>query len=384
MDRKVAAKELAALAEEAQTKQGLKPEEREPLLLALAEVALASGQEELGRDCLERAAALSMSAAPLLRLGDDLAARKEWAAAAERYAAAWSRDPRDPLPLFLRGHALAQAGQEKEGKRWQETAHLLPLGNEPVRHTFAEALTERGHGEAARRERDLLLKISAPGSFYAGEALRQTAIDAFRRGEPLKSADLHGRAMLRCLDVRISFHASGAYVGVPHFVHRQRARGLVAEGRLDEARGEIETCEALLPGDAELPVAVVPELDRQGQKKEADELFARTLGRYEKLCEEYPHSAQLHNSLAWLCAACRRNLDAGLEHARKAVELAPESAGYHDTLGEVYFQRGDREEALAAARKSVELAPKNAYFRKQLKRIEAGDPKADLPPSSEE
>jgi hypothetical protein len=43
-----------------------------------------------------------------------------------------------------------------------------------------------------------------------------------------------------------------------------------------------------------------------------------------------------------------------------------------------------RSRALAAARKSVELEPKNEYFRRQLKRIEAGDPKAELPPAGDD
>ena len=58
-------------------------------------------------------------------------------------------------------------------------------------------------------------------------------------------------------------------------------------------------------------------------------------------------------------------------------------AGYQDTLGEVYFQRGDKDKALAAARRSAELEPKSDYYKKQIKRIEAGDPKADLPPGGE-
>jgi tetratricopeptide (TPR) repeat protein len=332
----------------------------------------------LGRAVLEKAARQG-SAAALLRLGDLLAGRKEWAAAAERYAGAWARGPKDPLPLHLEGHALRQAGKEKEGRKCQERAHLLPLGNEPVRHAFADALARRGHLEAARRERDLLQKVSAPGSFYAGEALRQAAIDAADRKEYLKAADLHERAMLRCLDARIAFANTAAYVAVPHAVHSLRARGLAAAGRFDEALREVRLSQAALPADVDLPVGVVPELEKRGRKKEADELYAACLAEYEKLCRDYPRSAWAHNSAAWLAACCRRDLDRAREHALRAVELAPETAGYRDTLGEVYFQRGDKEKALAAARKAVELDPGKDYFRKQLRRIEAGDRRAALP-----
>jgi hypothetical protein len=356
--------------------------EREALYRALAEAALAAGHDALGKAWLEKAAAVSGSAAALVALGDYLARRKEWGAAAEAYARAWAKEEGNPLPLHLRGHALIEAGKAAEGKKWIETAHLLPLGNEPVRHAFAAALAERGHHDAARRERELLLRISAPGSFYAGEALRQMAMDAYARSEDLRGAQLHAQAILRGLDARVSFAESAAYVGVPHLIHRHRARGLVAAGRLEEARREIALCELLLPGDPELPITLVPELEKRGLKKEADELFGRTFARCEKLCRDYPKSAVLHNAAAWLAACCRRNLDAALKQAGQAVERDPKAA-YYDTLGEVHFQRGDKDRALAAARRSVELEPKSAYYRKQLKRIEAGDPKAPLPSADE-
>jgi len=53
-------------------------------------------------------------------------------------------------------------------------------------------------------------------------------------------------------------------------------------------------------------------------------------------------------------------------------------------LAEVYFQRGDKDKAVAAQKKAVELEPNRAYFRKQLKRIEAGDPAAERPPENDE
>ena len=69
----------------------------------------------------------------------------------------------------------------------------------------------------------------------------------------------------------------------------------------------------------------------------------------------------------------------GQEHALKAVALAPDSAGDFDTLAEVCFQRGDKDKAVAAEKKAIDLDSKKAYFRKQLKRIEAGDPSAERP-----
>ena len=86
-----------------------------------------------------------------------------------------------------------------------------------------------------------------------------------------------------------------------------------------------------------------------------------------------------HNSAAWMSACCRRNLDKALEHARKAVELTPSNAGNLDTLAEVHFQRGEKDRAIALQKRVIVLDPKKAYFRKQLRRIEVGDPSAERP-----
>ena len=89
------------------------------------------------------------------------------------------------------------------------------------------------------------------------------------------------------------------------------------------------------------------------------------------------------NQAAWLSACCRRDLDRALADARKAVELAPDSAGYHDTLAEVLFQLGKKDEAAAEQKKAIALSPAREYFKKQLKRIQAGDPRAPRPEEEE-
>lgn len=382
LEHKVSEKELEAQAREAAGWPNLLGEEREAILLGAAEVARAAGWKKATGDYLRQAADAGRAAWPLLRLGDELAADKQWDEAARMYADAWARDTSDPVPLYLRGHALIQAGKTEEGKKWQEAAFLLPLGREGVRYAFAGAMAKRGHREAAQRSRHILLRTGAPRSFYAGEVLREAALEAYDRADFLRGAERHEIAVLRLLG-GANFLDNGAYVSVPQMIQRYRARGLLAAGRIDEARQTIAVCRKLLPAEIELPILVLPEMEKRGLTKEATELFDSTFAAYEALCRAYPNCAWAHNAAAWLSAGCRRRLDDALTHALKATELAPDSASYHDTLGEVYFQRGDRAKAREHARKSIALAPGKAYYRRQLARIEAGDPKAELPPQGD-
>jgi hypothetical protein len=367
-------KELRSLAELVDGK-GPSDAVRAKAHYALGILALGIGQEEIGIAWLEK----SGTKAALLRLGDESAKKNQWDRAANLYAQAWSKDFTDPLPLFLRGHALSQSANPKEGARWKEAAHLLPLGYEKGRLTFASALERRGFHDDSLQECETIFAVCSAGSPYLGEAMRRVAMYAIDHKEYSKGAEWHERAMLRCLDARVSFAESSAYVLVPSMTQRYRALGLALDGKFDQAKDPIEKAEAALPGGSELPIRLVPILEKGGKSKEADDLFRRFADRQEKLCKEYPNSALMHNNAAWLAVACRRDLDRALDHAEKAVKFSPETPAYHDTLGEVLFQRGDKERALVEAKRSLELDPQRKYFRKQVARIEKGNRDAPLP-----
>src|SRR5262249_13955414 len=146
----------------------------------------------------------------------------------------------------------------------------------------------------------------------------------------------------------------------------------------DEAIREARRGLAILPGDVDLAARLVPVLDAGSRKKDADEVYRSVKGVHDKLVKDHPKSAFAHNQIAWLAATCRRDLEKGLASARKAVELAPDNAGHHDTLAEVLFQSGKTKEAIEAQKKAMKLDPKRKDFVRRLKRLEAGDPKAPL------
>lgn len=355
--------------------------ERSPGLLAAAEACLAAGADGPGLNYLEKAVLLSDGPAPLLRLGDYLAGKKQWKEAAFRYGQAWDQDRLQPLPLYLRGWALAQASEADEGKRLTDLAHLIPLGNETTRFAFGQALSRRGHAEAARRQRDLVLNLGRDDLWESNEALRQKAYELMTAKEYLKAADTFERFRLRCLRPGTSFVDYRAYLHVPALVHQNRARGLIATGKFDDAKEAAQLGLRIVPGHLELTILLTNDLDKADRKAEADDIFRESFALHEKLCGEYPKSATVLNSAAWLAAGCRRELDKGLTFATKAVELVPNQPSLLDTQAELLFQRGEKDKALDLIKRCRKLDPRNDYYRKQQERIEAGDPKAELPDS---
>jgi tetratricopeptide (TPR) repeat protein len=168
----------------------------------------------------------------------------------------------------------------------------------------------------------------------------------------------------------VFFVNAKAYLTVPELARTYRARALLAAGRIDEALAEARAGLAVLPGNIELGLGFVPDLDKAGRKKEADEIYEKIKAAYEAALRDYGNSADLRNSLAWTMVNCNRDLDEALTHAKKAVEVAPKTAGYIDTLAEVYFRRKDRSKALVLMKQCATLEPTNPYFRKQLERFE--------------
>lgn len=161
------------------------------------------------------------------------------------------------------------------------------------------------------------------------------------------------------------------YVTFAYTAARVRARGLLGVGRIDEARREIAAMRRILPREMNGLEQFIPALSRAEQAEVAEEWFATTLAAQQKIVATWPRAAEHHNVIAWTCARCQRELDVALKHALTATKLKPSSAKYADTLAEVYFARGDIQQAVVAAQRAVQLAPRDQRLAKRLQEFEA-------------
>jgi Flp pilus assembly protein TadD len=380
LEGKTPVQELDTLAEKVERfPKDIKVDAPEQWPAAVADAYRIAGQDDRARTFLEKSVAQWKSAAALMNLGDFFAAKNLWKEAAEQYQGAWEKDHKDSAALYLWGRALTRAGQDQEGQRHVKLAQLLPLANEDLRFQLAEVLGKRGLTAAANWQYAVIVRTGQFDSWSTNNARRRLARAALAKKDFATVAALDERAMLECLKKSTGFVKPMAYLAVPHLVHRHRARALLAAGKTDEALQEIQVALSELPGEVEFFIQFVPELVRHGRHNEADGLFQRGLKFYEKFCAEYPQSGVAHNSLAWLAARCRRNLDQALVHAQKAVALAPKDSGFLDTLAEVHFQRGAKDTAVTLMKKCIEVTPTRAYYRDQLRRFETGDPTTDVP-----
>ena len=377
-----AEKDLQDLASHAQAAAAELPRNLESSwLAAIAETFHAAGQNEPALAYLDKAGEVSRSGAPWTRAGDLLANRQLWPRAAEQYTKASQKDPRSPIPLYLQGWALCQAGSKQQGEELMQLGGLICLADDGARQSLAGVLAERGLSEAADRQLRLMKRIGELPYHYMGwQWLRCVSREALAEKDYVRAAEQYERYRLRCLDPSAGLIKLEGHLILAVRIHLLRARACLAAGQVEQALAQADVCLAALPGSVDVALELVPALEKLGRRQEAEGLFSKVFTFLEGLCEEYPDAAAHHNNAAWLAARCRRRLDRAVQYAAKAVELSPKNPAFVDTLAEAHFQSGRRERAVELMRRCVELDPKNEYFAKQLKRFQSGRPASETDP----
>jgi Flp pilus assembly protein TadD len=129
---------------------------------------------------------------------------------------------------------------------------------------------------------------------------------------------------------------------------------LVKQNRTDEAIIQYQTA------IQKRPAAQIYTL--LGMLEESRNRFDDAAAAYRKALEISPDQPIAANNLAWLLAERQGNLDEALQLASAAVEKGPEVAGFQDTLGFVYLQKGLNLPAIQKFRRAIAL--EEAYSRK--------------------
>jgi tetratricopeptide (TPR) repeat protein len=352
-------------------------------LQGLAEACQSAGLVEAARSLAKEAAERNNSEAAWLRLGDLYVEAKQYAEAAAAYQQAWQADNTQALPLWLRGWALEKAGQPG-GREARDFARAVPLANDDVRVKLADELLKRSAygpelAAAAFDEQRFVLRLINLWANSGRNAQRMLSSSPRAYTDLLEAAESNQKFLYRLLRTNTYFYKNLSYLVVLHRRTSLQARGLLAKGDVAGAVREAQTALALLPSHSEPITMLVPELAKKGHTAEADQLYATTADALDRLCKDYPQSAEFRNNRAWLAARCRRDLELAVDSARKAVELQPRHTNYRETLAEALFQRGDKAAAIAEINRCIEQEPKNAYYVGQRKRFEAGDKDAPLP-----
>jgi tetratricopeptide (TPR) repeat protein len=157
------------------------------------------------------------------------------------------------------------------------------------------------------------------------------------------------RALKKCLEIR------------PDFDDAQRAlvHLYASTGKQSEAVAQLEDAIKKNPKDA-------TSLFRLAQLQEASQHFTEARATYEKILTVTTNSAPALNNVAVILSDRLNDLNAALDYATKARELAPTDPLIGDTFGWILWRKGDFQRALPALAQSTEKLANNPEAKSHL------------------
>ena len=158
--------------------------------------------------------------------------------------------------------------------------------------------------------------------------------------------------------------------------HSRMVEGALQAGDLKSARRWFEMLSKYQPADSGFVEDSFPAFDKVGSDEVVGEMFDKVSADFYQILKSYPDSAMYLNNYAWACACSNRNLTNGIEVAKRAIELRPATAGYLDTLAELYHRDGQHDLAIETIRKAVRINPMRPYYREQLEKYRNAKEKA--------
>ncbi len=161
---------------------------------------------------------------------------------------------------------------------------------------------------------------------------------------------------------------------------RSRFHILLAEGAHAAEKGDLlaaakifTRAHSLCPRDGYLANDFFPLLRELGFSELHDQLFAETAREYRKMISLYPKDDNALNNFAWGASRANRYLDEAEEYLKKALIMKPRSGSYLDTMGEIYFARRDRAEAVRWSNLSLKYEMSANELRSQNRRFITGE-----------
>jgi tetratricopeptide (TPR) repeat protein len=143
------------------------------------------------------------------------------------------------------------------------------------------------------------------------------------------------------------------------FLHTRLGEIYRRAGKLDVSAGHLRKAIELAPEQPSPKLQLALQLDEQGQRAEARQL-------YEQLLKLQPNNVVVLNNLAYMMAESGTELDQALTLAQRAKQAMPEEVNVADTLGWIYIKKNLSDNAIDIYRNLVRRQPDRSTFHYHL------------------
>ncbi len=264
---------------------------------------------------------------------------------------------------------LRRAGRIAEADVHESWVETLALGEPRANLAIAQAFSfGRDYDRAARWYRRAVIESGFNDNQFSQQALRGYVSELLERREFALIAS--------CSEVLAHLDSLNTSYGVvPALLTRVRqqadfARALaMPDDRRDEAEKLLREAHAIMPTDGALADHFFPSLLESPHRELHDELFEISWAKLTSSLEGFPDADNTMNTAVWFASRSARRLEEAKEMQERALELYPRSPAYLDTLAEVYFAMGDREEAVRYGRLALRFMPHDTMIIRQYERF---------------
>lgn len=356
-----------------------------PLRMMLARILLARGQTEAARELLEKTAQEDPEArGAFLLLAELYVNAKQTTQAMERLRAVLTRDPKDPVALLQMGLLQEFLGDRKAAIDTYERLlavnprSSIALNNLANLYADHQGNLERGY-EVAKRARE-----ASPNDPLAADTLGWMQ---FRRREYPWALNLLRESVEGIsADTRLQEYLPEVlyHLGMAESMNDEEAAAKTtleqalklaggagnavpwrpaAEQRLQLLNVDARTADPSLVDTLEKELAVRPSdpvvLSRLASIYTRQGGVDKAIKAYEKALESDPKSVSALIKLAELYTVNLRQLEKGIELARKARNLDPEDAQLCARAGRIVYLAGDPKWAVSLLQEAVRKLPKD-------------------------
>ena len=270
----------------------------------------------------ERYARDAQGSRQLQALLDMAIEKSNWQTALDLLERQRERAPTHPGLIWLKGWLLERSGRAEEGRRLQELARWIPLGDSAKRLWVASAMRQQGQEADAADTYAMNLRVGdRTDSIYAGHYIR------WRQAEKQRKYSEAAEIFLDCTE-------NGDTLEAAFTLHRLRALAAMQGKNTTQAIAEAERAQEVFPARPDLLLVLIPQLDGAGEQKAADRLLQQVWQFNSDIIKAHSQSLRHHQNLALLALRCKRHTEDGKEHLKIAIALDP-----NDTLFQAELNR---------------------------------------------
>lgn len=297
---------------------------------------------------------------------DDLMNLGKWQQAAEKWEEASKTTPDQISSVLWSALCWKLAGEPVKSQLAEARFESLILGDSSMMITASAIYQHLGFMEKSRQWRQMALHCGArDGSWHV--ALYTNAEDQLLTGQWRRAQAGYEAYILHSLD------EGDASTMMTTFRTRKKAdmaRAFAMFGtNRKPALEKLRECHQSLMADASLADQFFPALRMVGARNEHDVWFEESWQALMKNRDRFPLDDNVRNSAAWLAARCLLRLEDAEKESREALRLRPHQAAYLDTMAEINFARGQREQAVEWSKKAITADPRATPLREQYYRF---------------